>query len=76
MIKTCLGTTTTTTTMLIILKEEMEDILKIVKYLEYSSLLIKSVIQTIKNRRKEQREGFLVIRKVVKEELEDQEKNF
>ena len=37
----------------------MEDILKIVKYLEYSSLLIKSVIQTIKNRTKEQREGFL-----------------
>ena len=50
---------TTTTTMLIIPNKEMEDILKIVKYLEYSSLLIKSVIQTIKNRTKEQREGFL-----------------
>ena len=38
---------------------EPEDIMKIVKYLKDSGLLIKSVTQTIKNEAKKQRVGFL-----------------
>ena len=37
---------------LIISKEKMKDIMKIVKYLEESGLLIKSVSETIKNEEK------------------------
>ena len=38
--------------------EEMNDIMKIVKLLEESGLLIKGVSQTIKNELKEQKGGF------------------
>ena len=41
------------TTTLIISNEEMNDIMKIVKYLEESGLLIKGIAQTIKNKAKE-----------------------
>ena len=41
--------------------EEMNDILKIVKSLEESDLLIKSVNKTIKNKAEDQKGGFLVI---------------
>ena len=41
------------TTTLIISNEEMNDIMKIVKYLEESGLLIKGIAQTIKNEAKE-----------------------
>ena len=47
------------TTTLIISNEEMNDIMKIVKSLEDSGLLIKGVGQTIKNEAKEQKGGFL-----------------
>ena len=46
-------------TTLIILNGEMNDIMKIVKSLEESGLLIKGVSKTIKNEAKEQKEGFL-----------------
>ena len=46
-------------TTLIISNEEMNDIMKIVKSLEESSLLIKGVRETIKNEAKEQKVGFL-----------------
>ena len=46
-------------TILIILNEEMNGIMKIVKYLEESDLLIKSISETIKNDAKEQNRGFL-----------------
>ena len=49
------------TTTLIISNEEMNDIMKIVKSLEKSSLLIKGVTETIKNEAKEQNGGFLEI---------------
>ena len=44
---------------LIFSNEELNDIMKIVKSLEYSGLLIKDVIETIKNEAKEQNGGFL-----------------
>ena len=44
---------------LIISNEEMNDIMKIVKSLEESSLSIKGVTETIKNEAKEQRGRFL-----------------
>ena len=47
------------TTALITSNEEMEDIMKIVKSLEESGLLIKGVSETIKNEAKEQKGGFL-----------------
>ena len=47
------------TTTLIKPNEQTEDIMKIVKYLKDSGLLIKSVTQTIKNEAKKQRVGFL-----------------
>ena len=47
------------TTTLIILNDEMEDILKIVKSLESSGLLLKGVSETIQHEAKEQRGGFL-----------------
>ena len=50
----CSGTTT-----LIISSDEMDDILKIVKSLENSGLLLKGVSETIQHEAKEQRGGFL-----------------
>ena len=44
---------------LIISNEELDDIMKIVKSLEDSGLLIKGVSETIKNDAKEQKRGFL-----------------
>ena len=44
---------------LTISKKEMNDIMKIVKSLEESALLIRGIIETIKNESKEQRGGFL-----------------
>ena len=46
-------------TTLIISNEEMDDIMKIIKSLEESGLLIKGVTKTIKNEAKEQKGGFL-----------------
>ena len=46
-------------TTLIISNEEMNDIMKIIKSLEESALLIKGVSETIKNKTKEQKRGFL-----------------
>ena len=46
-------------TTLIISNEEMHDIMKIIKSLEESSLLIKRICQTIKNEAKEQKGRFL-----------------
>ena len=46
-------------TTLIISNDEMKDILKIVKSLEYSGLLLEGVSGTIKNEAKEQKGGFL-----------------
>ena len=43
----------------IISNDEMEDIMKIVKSLEYYGLLIKGVSETIQNDAKEQKGGFL-----------------
>ena len=48
-------------TTLIISNEEMNAILKIVKSLEESSLLIKGISKSIKNEAKEQKGGFLGI---------------
>ena len=49
------------TTTLIILNDEMDDILKIVKSLEDSNILLKGVKETIQHEAKEQRGGFLSI---------------
>ena len=46
-------------TALLISNEEKEDIMKIVKSLEESVLLIKVISETIKNEAKEQKGGFL-----------------
>ena len=46
-------------TTLIISNDEMNDILKIVKSLKYSGLLLKGVSETIQHEAKEQRGGFL-----------------
>ena len=54
--KKMLGSGTTT---LIISNDEMDDILKIVKSLEYSDVLLKGVSETIQHEAKEQRGGFL-----------------
>ena len=54
--KAILGSGTTT---LIISNDEMDDILKIVKSLENSGLLLKGVTETIQHETKEQRGGFL-----------------
>ena len=37
----------------------MEDVIKIAKFLKYSGLLVKAVSETIQNKAKEQKEGFL-----------------
>ena len=55
--KRILGSRTTT---LRIENEEMEDIMKIVKSLKYSGLLVKRVTQTVKNETKNKRVDFLV----------------
>ena len=47
------------TTALIISNEEMEDIMKIVKSIEESGLILKGISETIQNEAKEQRGGFL-----------------
>ena len=47
-------------TTLTISNDEMKNILKIVKSLEDSGLLLKGVSETIKNKAKEQKGGFLV----------------
>ena len=47
------------TTTLIISNDEMDDILKIVKSLEDSNILLKGVSETIQHEAKEQRGGFL-----------------
>ena len=49
------------TTALIISDEEMEDIMKIVKSLEKSGLLVKGISETIKTEAKEQKCGFLLM---------------
>ena len=54
--KKMLGSGTTT---LIISTDEMDDILKIVKSLENSGLLLKGVSETIQHEAKEKRGGFL-----------------
>ena len=46
-------------TTLIISNKKMKDIMKIVKFLKESGLLIKGVSDTIKNEAKEQKGGFL-----------------
>ena len=46
-------------TALIFLNKEMENIMKIVKSLKESGLLIKGISETIKNKAKEQNDGFL-----------------
>ena len=46
-------------TTLIISNQEMEDIMKIVKFLEDSDLLLKGVSKTVQNEAKEQKGGFL-----------------
>ena len=50
----------THTTKLIISNEEISDIMKVVKSLEESGLLIKGVIKTIKNEAKSKKEDFSV----------------
>ena len=55
-IKKILGSENTT---LIILNNEIEDIIKIVKSLEDSGLLLKGVTETVQNEVKEQKGGFL-----------------
>ena len=46
-------------TTLIISNDEMGDIIKIVKSLEDSGLLLKGITETVQNEVKEQKEGFL-----------------
>ena len=56
-IKKVLGSGNMTT--LIISNDEIHDIIKIVKSLEYSGLLVKGVTETVQNEVKEQKGGFL-----------------
>ena len=53
------GTYGSATERLTISNKEMEDITKIVKFLEDSGLLIKSITKTIENETKQQRHAFL-----------------
>ena len=57
--KKILGSSHNNNTTLIISNNEVDDILKIVKSLEYSGVLLKGVSETIQNEAKEQRGGFL-----------------
>ena len=54
-----LGSSHNNTTTLIISNDEMEDIIKIVKSLEESGLLLKGVSETVQNEAKEQKGRFL-----------------
>ena len=49
---------------LIIEQEDMNDIMKIIKALENSGILLKGISKTIENETKEQRGGFLCILQV------------
>ena len=60
-IKNILGSGHNNNTTLIISNDEMEDILKIVKSLEDSGVLLKGVSETIQNEAKEQRGRFLSV---------------
>ena len=57
--KKILGSGNTSNTTLIISNDEMDDILKIVKSLEDSGVLLNGVSETIQHEAKEQRGGFL-----------------
>ena len=57
--KKILGSGHNNTTTLIILNDEIEDMIKIVKSLEDSCLLLKGVTGTVQNEVKEQKGGFL-----------------
>ena len=57
--KKTLGSGHNNNTTLIISNNEMDDILKIVKFLEDSGVLLKGVNETIQHEAKEQRGGFL-----------------
>ena len=57
--KKILGSENMTT--LIISNDEIEDIIKIVKSLEDSGLLLEGVTETVQNEVKEQKEGFLIM---------------
>ena len=57
--KKMLGSGNNNNRMLIISNDEMRKIIKIVEYLENSSLLPERVSETIQNEAKEQRGGFL-----------------
>ena len=46
-------------TTLIISNDEMEDVIKIIKFLDDSGLLLKGVTETVQNEVKEQKGGFL-----------------
>ena len=48
-------------TVLIISNNEMEDIIRIVKFLGSPCLLLKGVTETVQNKAKEQNDGFLGI---------------
>ena len=48
-------------TKVIVSNEEMNDIMKIVKRLKGSGLLIKGITKTIKNEAKEQKQGFIIM---------------
>ena len=54
----CHGSGSTTLT---ISNEEMKDIMKIIKSLEESGLLIKGITETIKNETKDKKGGFLLM---------------
>ena len=56
--KKILGSGHNNTTTLIISNNEMEDIIKILKYLEDTGLLLKRVTETVQNEVKEQKGGF------------------
>ena len=60
-IKKILGLGNNDTTTLIISNDEMKDIIKIVKFLEDSGLLLEGVSETIRNEAKEQKGGFLTM---------------
>ena len=58
-IKKILGSGHNNTATLIISNDEMEGIIKTVKSLEDSGLLLKGVSETVQNEAKEQKRGFL-----------------
>ena len=60
-IKKILGPAHNNTTLIISNNNEMEDIIKIVKSLEDSDLLLKGVTETVQNEVNEQKRGFLTM---------------